>query len=140
MITEKQYFGQKPHTEEHEVYASEMLHRVNEMLVFVDYDFPVDPDTGTCISGSKGGSGDGGFRLPESTTGAKLSSHKEAKAVDVFDPENWLDNYLDQFDEPDGGNPILERFGLYREASPHTPGWCHLTTRPPKSGRRSFNI
>ena len=43
-----------------------------------------------------------------------------------------LDDWLD--------DDTLERYGLYREAPDATPHWCHLTTRPPMSGRRhSFN-
>lgn len=140
MITVEQYFGAKPHEQFHKIAAADLLRRVDGLCTHLGFNKPIDPDTGSCISGSKGGAGDGGFRLSDSATGAKLSSHKEAKAVDVFDPLNELDHMIDEYDEPDGSNSVLEQFGLYREASPHTPGWCHLTTRPPKSGRRSFAI
>jgi hypothetical protein len=144
MITVYQYFGQKDHTQEHMDNATLLLSRVEALIVDACDDGAfvreIDADTGTCISGSKGGAGDGGFRLSNSTTGAPTSSHKEARAVDVYDPKNALDTWLDSFEDGNGGNLMLEQHKLYREASKHTPGWCHLTTRAPGSGRRSFNI
>ena len=131
MITSAQYFGAKPHTPQHEAAAEVLLLAVNTMLVEeCGWDFPCDPDTGTPISGAKDGNGDGGFRLPTATTGKAQSSHKEARGVDVFDPENRLDNALN--------DQILARHGLYREHPDSTPGWCHLTTRAPASNNRSF--
>ena len=136
MITLAQYFGNKPHSPDHTSNADYLLHRVANLEaeaaaagVKVDH---IDPDTGTCISGSRGGAGDGGFRLPTSTTGKGLSSHKEARGVDKYDPLNELDNWLT--------DEILARHGLYREHPDDTPTWCHLTTRPPNSGKRSFHI
>ena len=130
MITVAEYFGHKPHTPEHEAAATELLNRVEKLCATVAWDFPLDPDTGTSISGSRGGAGDGGFRLPTATTGAAMSSHKEAKAVDVVDPDNELDNLIT--------DALLTAYELYREAPKSTLGWCHLTTRAPKSGRRTF--
>ena len=130
MITLAQYFGSKPHTPEHEAAATELLDRVEKLCMTLAWDWPIDPDTGTSISGSRGGAGDGGFRLPTATTGAAMSSHKEAKAVDIFDPKNELDDLIT--------DALLTAYGLYREAPEKTPGWCHLTTRAPKSGKRTF--
>ena len=144
MITAYQYFGVKEHTQEHMDNAILLLDRVEALITDACEDGAftrvVDPDTCTCISGSKGGAGDGGFRLSNSTTGAPRSSHREARAVDVYDPTNALDHWLDSFESDNGGNLMLEQHKLYREASKHTPGWCHLTTRAPGSGRRSFSI
>lgn len=136
MITLAQYFGSKPHTPDHESCADYLLHRVANLeaearAAGVDVAH-IDPDTGTCISGSRGGAGDGGFRLPTATTGAGLSSHKEARGVDKYDPYNELDNWLT--------DEILARHSLYREHPEHTPGWCHLTTRAPNSRKRSFHV
>ena len=133
MITQAQYFAGKPHTPEQDAVATEMLTRVNLLLdeaAAAGIQIGVCPNTGTQISGSKGGSGDGGFRLTTATTGAPGSSHKEARAVDVFDPQGHLDAWLD--------DQKLETYGLYREAPSATPGWTHLTTRAPRSGRRTF--
>lgn len=142
MITLAQYFGAKPHTPDQEYAANDLLRRVEALVL--DYANEtghkayIDPDTGTEISGSKGGAGDGGFRLPTATTGRPLSSHREAKGVDRYDPREELDDWLDEFEGSNGQNTMLERHGLYREAPQATPGWCHLTTRAPGSGRRTF--
>lgn len=140
MIILEQYFGSKPHTSEQESAAKDLLVRVNTMLIEeFAWHFPCDPDTGTPISGARNGTGDGGFRLPTSTTGRKGSSHMEAKGIDPYDPENWLDNELSKYDAADGReNRVLEKYGLYREHPFTTGSWCHLTTRAPGSGKRTF--
>lgn len=133
MISLDQYFGTKPHTDAQEAAAADLLDRVDALIDDAEKDGfqrRLDPDTGSEISGSKGGSGDGGFRTPDSKTGAPNSSHKQAMAVDIYDMTNWLDDWLT--DEK------LTEHGLYREHPDDTPGWCHLTTRAPKSGRRTF--
>ena len=130
MISISDYFQAKPHTHEHEANAVELLDRVEKLCMTLAWDYPIDPDTGTSISGSKGGAGDGGFRLSTATTGAATSSHKEAKAVDVFDPKNELDDLIT--------DALLSAYGLYREDPSKTQTWCHLTTRAPKSGKRTF--
>ena len=143
MITQTDYFGAKPHTPDDDITADDLLVRVNELIAEAErsgeFKPAIDPDTGTQISGSKGGSGDGGFRLPTSTTGSARSSHKEARAVDVFDPQGHLDDWLDKFEHGNGDNTMLAQYGLYRESPDHTPGWTHLSTRAPKSGKRTFH-
>lgn len=142
MITADQYFTAKPHTPEHDILADDLLARVNDLRDEAEragIQRNICPNTGTEISGSKGGSGDGGFRLPSATTGAAMSSHKEARAVDVYDPGGRIDNWLDIFEHGNGDNTKLEQHGLYRESPNATTGWCHLTTRAPHSGRRTFN-
>ena len=133
-ITLHDYFGDKPHTQDQEANAIELLKCVNALLAeFVAQGgkLEVDQDTGTHISGSKGGHGDGGFRLSNAVTGKPGSAHKEGMAVDVYDAGEKLDEWISR--------DILVRYGLFREAAPHTIGWCHLQTREPKSGNRSFN-
>ena len=130
MITAEQYFGGKSHDVDQAAAAADWLSRVNKLLAECPFDAEIDPGTGTQISGSKGGSGDGGFRLPTSTTGSAKSSHKEARAVDIYDPEDELDLFIT--------DAMLEAHGLYREAGGATIGWCHLTTRAPHSGKRTF--
>lgn len=143
MITLEQYFAAKPHDAEDEIMADDLLVRVNALIDEAvragGFTRTLCPNTGTEISGSKGGAGDGGFRMQTSTTGAPNSSHKQAKAVDVYDASDRLDEWLDQFEHGDGDNTVLERHGLYREHPQSTPGWCHLSTRAPMSGRRTFH-
>lgn len=147
MITVEEYFG-KPHTQEQLAAAVNLLERVaalgNQAADAAAFHWPVDRDTGCCISGSTGSDGDGGFRTPSSRTGAPESSHRIAKpgegaGVDVFDPSDLLDAWLDQFEDGAGGNSKLAEHGLYREHPDDTPGWCHLTTRAPASGHRTFH-
>jgi hypothetical protein len=135
-ITNAMYFalvpgpGEKIHSAQDDLACDALLVRVNTMLVELGWHFPIDPDTGTPISGSKGGTGDGGFRLSTSTTGKAGSKHKTAHAVDVYDPENWLDEHIT--------DTLLAQHGLYREHPDDTPGWCHLQDIAPGSGRRTF--
>lgn len=142
MITAKQYFGQKPYSEFQKRSAEYLLSVVNRLIdeaAEAGIEKEIDPDTGTQISGSKGGSGDGGFRSPDSKTGSPNSSHKQAKGIDIYDPHGKLDDWLSSFDYDGGyGNDMLELHNLYRESPNATPGWTHLTTRPPGSKRRTF--
>ncbi len=134
MITLQDYFGDKPHPTEYNLNALTLLYRVNNLIAaFVTDTGEIsvnNPKTGNQISGNKGG--DGGFRLPTSLTGSSKSAHKLAKAVDIYDQGNHLDKWLDK--NPDA----LIKYDLYREAGEATPGWCHLGTRKPLSGKRTF--
>lgn len=155
MISVQDYFG-KPHTQEQFTNAVNLLERVNalaeEAIAAGAFTWQVDPDTNCSISGRAGGDGDGGFRTPGTRTGRMdrsgravlgpdgklLTSHGNGEGVDPFDPEDRLDHWLDGFEHGQGGNTMLEKHGLYREHPETTPNWCHLTTRPPKSGHRTF--
>lgn len=139
MISLDDYFGKKRQhadaTPERVANAEVLLERVNRLLDRAReegaYEDWIDEDTNSQISGSKGGYGDGGFRLQSSATGRPKSTHKQGQAVDVFDPYQKLDRWLT--------NELLEEFDLYREAPAFTVGWCHLQSRAPGSGRRTFN-
>ena len=127
MILLTQYFGKKiDHPDckpEYVENAKDLLRRVNALYERL---FPgsiwIDPDTNTQISGSKGGDGDGGFRLPLSKTGAPSSSHKKGNGIDPYDPYNTFDNAIT--------DELLEEYGLWREHPDSTPGWCHLQRTP----------
>lgn len=122
--------------------ADELLGRVNRLLDSAKaagaYDDEIDPDTGTQVSGSKGGSGDGGWRPSDATTGAPNSKHKQGKAVDCYDPQNTLDLWLNTFEDGYGGNTKLAEHGLWRENPVATRGWVHLQCVPPGSNKRTF--
>lgn len=130
MIRLKDYFGHKidhpDATQERKDNAEVLLSRVNVLLDYAEmqgvYEVVNNPYTDTQISGTRNGSGDGGFRLQTSTTGAPKSSHKEGMGVDIYDPGNRLDKWLT--------DEILEEFDLYREHPDYTRTWCHLQTRP----------
>lgn len=63
--------------------------------------------------------------------GAPKSKHMTGEGVDVSDPSGALDAWLT--DEK------LAEFDLYREHPDATPSWCHLQTRAPGSGLRTFH-
>ena len=103
-----------------------LLNRVNDLLgdyyAETNRVVGIDADTGTQISGSRGGSGDGGFRLPQSRTGVKGSSHKQGMGVDLYDPKGELGRWI--------ATRHLVKRDLYQETMRCTPGWVHLQTRP----------
>ena len=134
MITLQDYFGDKPHPNEYSLNALTLLYRVNNLLAAYTTDTgklpEINPITGSQVSGSKGG--DGGFRLPTSTTGSSKSAHKQGMAIDLVDHDQHLDKWLDA--KPDA----LIKYDLYREEPASTVNWCHLSTRKPLSGKRTF--
>lgn len=86
----------------------------------------INPKTDTIISGTK----EGGFRLQNCKQGAKRSSHKTGEGIDIYDPNGAIDKWIN--------DSILENCELYREHPSYTSTWCHLSTRPPRSKRRTF--
>jgi len=134
MITLEQYFRGRSHTPDQEVAAVELLSCVNPMID--DYrkstgrDIHINPKTDSMISGTT----EGGFRLPDCAQGAPSSTHKILDGlfagVDVYDPDNMFDMWI--------GKSLLEEYNLYREHPDHTKTWCHLQTKKPKSGCRTY--
>lgn len=121
---------------EHYENASKLLAKVNTVLAAFVADggkLVIDPDTGTLISGAKGGSGDGGYRLATSATGAPNSRHKTGQAVDVYDPERKLARWVLQH------QPFVhQQLGLSIERPEWTPNWVHFQSVPPGSGVFAF--
>ena len=134
MITLQEYFSDKPHPNEYNLNALTLLYRVNNLIAAYTTDTgklpEINPITGSQVSGSKGG--DGGFRLPTSTTGSSRSAHKLGMAIDLVDHDQHLDKWLDA--KPDA----LIKYDLYREEPASTINWLHLSTRKPLSGKRTF--
>ena len=131
MITIRDYFGpwigHRDATLDRRAAATLLLGKVNALLAEASgLALRENPTTGTMISGLDLG----GFRPEACKVGARTSSHKEGRGVDIYDPDNNLDQWLTDV--------VLERHDLYREAPSATPGWCHLTDRPPGSKRRTF--
>ena len=133
MILLSDYFGKwadhPDATEKRKDAALELIGKVNALLddAFLhSIDLIDNPVTGTSISGSRYG----GFRPQDCPQGAPNSSHKEGRGIDLYDPNNELDNWL--------SDAMLEKHGLYRESPLVTRGWCHLTDRAPGSGKRTF--
>lgn len=71
-----------------------------------------------------------GYRPPSvnaAVGGARKSSHMSCQACDFQDIDGSLDEWcLQNLD-------LLEEYGLYLESPQHTPGWCHLQTRPTRN-------
>ena len=63
---------------------------------------------------------------------ALRSKHMTAQAIDLYDPDGLIDEYLLAHPEP------LHALGLYQEHPSATKGWAHVQIVPPKSGRRVF--
>ena len=96
---------------------------IKDGIVFCD-----NPNTQSVVSGQQFG----GFRPQCCSQGAPKSSHKDALAVDLFDPAGKIDAWcLANIDK-------LEACKIYIEHPSATKGWSHWTLRPPKSGRRVF--
>ena len=79
-----------------------------------------------------------GWRPPEvnaATPNAALrSKHMTGQAIDIFDPDGDLDDWLMTGE----GQAALTALGLWHELPSATKGWAHLQTIPPRSGRRTF--
>ena len=64
--------------------------------------------------------------------GSPNSAHITCEAIDIFDPNRNLQEFLTVNQE------LLEELDLYCEDFKYTKNWVHLTTRKPKSGKRFF--
>jgi hypothetical protein len=88
------------------------------------------PRTGSIVSS--------GWRPPavnEATPGAApRSKHLSCQAVDLYDPDGDLDDWL----MTDDGQHVMQDLGLWLEHPAATKTWCHVQTVPPRSGRRVF--
>jgi hypothetical protein len=65
---------------------------------------------------------------------APNSKHMTGQAIDIYDPDGDLDEWL----TTEKGLATLESIGLWIEHPSATKGWCHCQTVPPNSGRRVF--
>lgn len=135
MLTESEYFGKfNGHPDVNMVIrfnAEKLLESVNRIIPYAVADgveFRINPETNTVVSGQQFG----GFRPISCPIGARHSSHKEGRAVDLYDPKGEIDAWCE------ANQDVLAECGLYMEHPSATIGWCHLTTRPPKSGNRIF--
>jgi len=135
MITEDQYFGvyadSPDRTDEMNLNARKFLPISNAMQAEMEADgvvFQINPKTGSQISGET----NGGFRPQACQDGAANSSHKEARAVDHFDPDGHIDDWIMAHQDR------LEFYGIYIEHPDSTPGWSHWSDRAPGSCHHVF--
>ncbi len=135
-ITAIQYFNGKQHSQEHATNCAALLSSLNALLYCAAeagaYEYEIDPDTNSQISGARGGSGDGGYRLSDSKTGVPASAHRSANAVDIYDPQRRLGAWCV------ANQDWLDKYGLWCEDFRWTPVWCHFQRVPPRSGKRIY--
>lgn len=68
------------------------------------------------------------------TPGAAVNSlHMRCQAIDLYDPDGDLDDWLLA-----SADTALKDLGLWLEHPAATKGWAHVQTKPPRSGRRVF--
>lgn len=111
--------------------AARTVALANELIILAKgagFVVKLSPKTGSLVSS--------GWRPPQINAGvggATRSRHLSGEAIDFYDPDGKLDAFcLAQADR------VLRDLGLWLEAPQVTPGWCHVQTKPPKSGRRVF--
>lgn len=117
-------------TDEIRANAAETVSKVNLLL------FHAVKDGVVLIASNKRSLVNSGWRPPAinaaTPNAAAKSRHMTGQACDVSDPTGSLDKWcMANIEE-------LEHIGLWMEAPSATPGWCHLQTVPPRSGRRIF--
>lgn len=91
--------------------------------------FPVNPKTGTQVSGEVYG----GFRPQSCPIGAPRSNHKNGCAVDRYDPDGLIDAWCMEHQDR------LLANGIYIENPDSTPHWSHWQSVRPASGHTVFN-
>ena len=108
----------------------ELANRLLQQAFYAGVGMQPSPKTGTLITS--------GWRPPEVNASipnaAPKSHHMAGRAVDLYDPDGELDDWL----MTGPGLAELERVGLWMEHPSATKGWCHLQTVAPRSGRRVF--
>jgi hypothetical protein len=142
MITLQQYFGGRRDTHGLEcspgieTNAARTVEIVNNLLVNVErFGIVVPVNEGGDFSGSQLNSGWRPPSINSCTAGASPTSlHMTGEAVDLHDPDGELDEFL----LTPEGQYLLTDLGLWLESPTKTWGWCHVQTRPPKSGNRVF--
>lgn len=134
-ITLFQYVGVHLHspdwTPERQANTAELLTRVTALQLHMEnlgVKFPLNPVTGTCISGWTFG----GFRPQNCPAGAPKSTHKDGKGLDIYDPAGDIDYWIVTNRES------LEPFQLWFESPANTPKWSHWQSVAPHSGNRIF--
>ena len=108
----------------------ECVNKLLRGLSAASVETPRSPRTGSVLTS--------GWRPPEVNEAipgaAPRSHHIWGRAADIYDPEGEIDDYLMTTE----GQELLTKLGLWMEHPSATKGWCHVQTRPPRSGRRVF--
>lgn len=106
--------------------ANKLLTQARSYGVSLD----LNPKTGSMVAS--------GWRPPELNAkvagAAPNSKHMTGQAVDIYDPDGDLDEWLMTGE----GQAALIALHLWLEHPSATKSWSHLQTIPPRSGRRVF--
>lgn len=113
--------------------ATRMVDLANKLLaraLTYGVHVPTNPNTGSQVSS--------GWR-PQAVNSATLnaapnSKHMTGQAIDLYDPDGDLDEWLMTGE----GQAALTAIGLWMEHPSSTKTWSHVQTIPPRSGRRVF--
>ena len=68
-------------------------------------------------------------KINKKVGGGKKSAHLTCEAIDLEDKDRTLTTILSKRLD------LLEKYGLWMENPSYTKSWCHLQTRPARSGR-----
>ena len=135
MITLDQYVGahasSQDWTTERQTNAQVLLEACAALesdMVTAGVNFQTNSTTGTGVSGQTFG----GFRPQDCPIGASDSAHKTGEAVDRYDPDGKIDDWLMLNQDK------LVQYGIYIEHPSSTPGWSHWSIRAPNSGHHVF--
>lgn len=112
--------------------AARTVEVTNALLVLANgagVTLEASPRTGSIVTS--------GWRPPDinaATPGAAVRSlHMTCEAVDLYDPDGDLDDWL-----LSSADTVLKDLGLWLEHPSATKGWAHVQLKPPKSKRRVF--
>ena len=110
-----------------------LIDLANKLLVLArarGVSIDINPRTGTPVSS--------GWRPPSinacTPNAAPNSKHMTGQAIDIYDPDGDLDNWLLAKD----GQKAMADLGLWHEHPLATKGWAHVQSLPPRSGNRTF--
>lgn len=113
--------------------AAKTVEVANSLLAALEaegVEIAIHPQTKTVISS--------GWRPPQINgqvkNAAPRSKHMTGEAVDIYDPEGEIDDYL----MSEAGQRMLIALRLFLEHPSATKSWSHWQTVAPKSGRRVF--
>jgi len=139
MITVNHYFmGRReqypkeltPEIERNALLTVELVGRLLTQARSYGVSLDLNPKTGSLIAS--------GWRPPEFNAkvagAAPNSKHMTGQAVDIYDPDGDLDDWLMTGE----GQAALAALNLWMEHPSATKSWSHLQTLPPRSGRRVF--
>lgn len=111
--------------------AEKTVESANALIARLEADgivFHENPRTKSLISS--------GWRPPQingqTKNAAPMSKHMTGQAIDLYDPEGEIDDYLMANED------VLIGLSLFMEHPSATKGWAHVQTVAPRSGKRCF--